>query len=333
MKLATFLSMMAGLFFCTAESALAQTCQDHPILPLYETVKEQDIPALDELSDADKAVLEGIYSTAKTVTTEYAQHKIGSPVPTEIVTNLPNFKKIVEGNNLEGSLGIYSNIVGALSPTLGEALPNMWRETISALGGTPVTAAELEDANNRKIVSTQLKKDGCSGTLTLPPYQSPPAPTHLYYGKADFCDKAYYQTAFRQGNPDSETFDKSEFTGNESSCSYFGGAFKYDTHGTPYYTIWGSQVKTVVYIAASDSYALTKFGEYQKVFGCAKVTNESGKLSCAATIDGHYSLAVVHKNAVVVISGLFVKEDTVPVDKSSAFPPLVTATLQKSIAK
>lgn len=332
MKPSTLVSLVAALFFWATDSALAQTCDAHPILPLYETVKEQDIPALDDLSDADKAVLEGVYATAQTVVTEYAQHKLGSPVPTEIINNLPNFKKIIEGDNLEGSLGIYSNIVGAISPRLGEILPNMWRETLTALGGTPVTTAELEDANNRKIVSTQLKKDGCTGTLTLPPYRSPPPATPLYYGKADFCDQASYQAKFRQGDPDGEDFHKSDFEGDKASCSYYGGKFKYTVHETPYYAIWSSLVETTVYIEPSESSAFAEFEKYQDAFGCEKVTNDAGKLLCAGKIEGRYDLAVVHKNALVVISGSFVKEDQ-PTDLSSAFPPLATETLKRLIAK
>lgn len=325
-KIGLFVFTLTLLSACAP--AFSQTCQDHQILPIYEDVKAQQLQALEGLSEADKAVLENVYSTGKNVAVEYAQHKVGSPVPTSIVMNLPNFKKIVEGDNLGGSLGIYSNVIGEISPTLGDKLADMWRDSLAALAGQGKTVAEHEDENNRKIVSRQLQHDGCSGELSLPPYRSPQPPTPLYYGKADMCDEAYYQNAFRQGTPDVETFDGSGFTGDEAACHYTGGAYKYQPSGTPYYIIWSSRVELAAHVLSSDESALEKYEEYVAALGCESRVDPSGRLSCAWSQPDSsvHFLVTVHKNALLIASGSFLKDDAA-IDKSSLLVPLTTHTL------
>lgn len=164
-------------YFC--QSNPANDCSQHEGLRRYEDVVQNELPAYESFNDQEKGILKGMFEKILDGFVEAGLQRAGNRVPYPALKNANNINKMLQGNELDGAIGIYSDLAWALLPPSQRAeMEGLMRDFATGLSGTgSSTFAEVQDGANRRQLSTTLEAEGCSGDLTndygLPPYQSP----------------------------------------------------------------------------------------------------------------------------------------------------------------
>lgn len=160
------LVLSTAMLLCSSAAA-AQQCADHPVMDAYESSKD-DRSWMEGLSSDNEAALEAGYNLLAGTAMDGLQAWMNSPIPPDLINNAGNFRRIANGDLLGGSLGIYGDTIGKLSPKLGNSLKNMWQGSIDGLAGRGENYAERETSKNESQANKSLRSSNCP---TLDPYE------------------------------------------------------------------------------------------------------------------------------------------------------------------
>lgn len=188
----TLMTATALTFVSASASASASTfapteyCNNEYELEQYQYARENILPQYDNIDSNGKQAIIFAYRTIEGAATDYASSSANNPIPVDIITNTTNFAKALshdDNERLEGYLGIYTNVVGKISPQIAEKVAEMARSIISGLSAKKVS--QVMDETNQLLVNRARTDRGCR-PYNLPTY-TPSTPYTPFYQKNGSC--------------------------------------------------------------------------------------------------------------------------------------------------
>lgn len=173
-----------GTYNCPNQCALLckddeqDDCKTHPVLKRYQEQRDQLAGLDDQVAKLNTQERDGaiyIYERLLSGLKDTASHATKNPIPVPVLDNVDNVKKIFDGQQLEGALGIMSNTAWALFPkSKRQQMEALYMDTIKALNGEG-SLGQVQDKQMRQQVENTLAESQCSGDLAndygLKPYK------------------------------------------------------------------------------------------------------------------------------------------------------------------